>query len=250
FRSTTGKYLAARVPRDRLRGLRHDEDGFAADYWRGGAGLGWTSLLVGEQDGGGSISGRPVVDLTLVAYEFGRYAAPGPLVSANMVAAALAESGSHPEVLAELLSGESLASWCHAHPGWRHGARLDIRVDGTELVLNGGKRPVESAGVASHLLVTGRCDGAVGQVLVPAESAGVTVTALRSPDLTRRFSAVTFDNVRVPRSALVGEFGTAAQQVAWQSEVAVAVQCAETVGAMQTGFEMALDWMTDRYSFG
>lgn len=250
FRSTTGKYLAARVPRDRLRELRHDEDGFAAAYWRGGAELGWTSLLVAEEAGGGSIGGRPVVDLTLVGYEFGRHAAPGPLVSANIVAAALAASGSHPEVLGELLSGESLATWCHAEPAWRHGAGLEIRIDGTELVLNGRKQPVESAGVAGHLLVTGRCDGAVGQVLVPVGSAGVTVTPLRSPDLTRRFSAVAFDDVRVPRSALVGEFGTAEQQVAWQSEVAVAVQCAETVGSMQTGFEMALDWMADRYSFG
>lgn len=80
FRSTTGKFLAARVPRDRIRRLRHDDTGFPADYWQGGAELGWTSFLVAEKDGGGSISGRPVVDLTLIAYEFGRHAAPGPLV--------------------------------------------------------------------------------------------------------------------------------------------------------------------------
>ncbi|WP_280420835.1 acyl-CoA dehydrogenase [Nocardia carnea] len=250
FRSTTAKFLSARAQRDEIRELRHDEHGFAAGYWRGGAELGWTSLLVSEEGGGGSISGRPVVDLTLIAYEFGRHAAPGPLVPANIVAAALSRSGSHPEVLGELLSGESLATWCHAEPPPRRGVGLDIRVDGDELVLNGRKQPVESAGVARYLLVTGLCASRVTQVLVPVESTGITVTPLRSPDLTRRFSAVAFDNVRVPRSALVGELGGAEQQVAWQLEVAVVVQCAETVGAMQTGFEMALDWMADRYSFG
>ena len=250
FRSTTAKFLTARARRDEIRELRHDEHGFAVGYWRSGTDLGWTSLLVSEEAGGGSISGRPVEDLTLIAYEFGRHAAPGPLVPANIVAAALSDSETHAEVLGELLSGQSLATWCHAEPAPRRGVELDIRVDGAELVLNGRKQPVESAGIARYLLVTGLCEGRATQVLIPAESGGVTVTPLRSPDLTRRFSAVAFDNVRVPRSALVGQPGMAAQQVAWQSEVAIAVQCAETVGAMQTGFEMALDWMGDRYSFG
>lgn len=249
FRSTTAKYLTARAQRDTIRELRHDEHGFTAEYWRGGAELGWTSLLVGEGSGGGSISGRRVVDLTLVAYEFGRHAAPGPLVPANIVAAALSDSGSHAEVLGELLSGEMLASWCRAEPG-RRGAGPEIRVDGADLVLNGRALPVESAGVARYLLVTGLCEGRATQVLVPAATSGVTVTPLRSPDLTRRFSAVAFDDVRVPRSALVGELGAAAEQVARQWEIAVAVQSAETVGAMHTGFEMALEWMADRYSFG
>ncbi|MGI5219634.1 acyl-CoA dehydrogenase [Nocardia sp. CA-290969] len=250
FRSTTAKFLAARVPQEKVRELRHDEHGFGAEYWRGGAELGWTSLLVGEEAGGGSISGRPVVDLTLIAYEFGRHAAPGPLVPGNIVAAALAENGSHAEVLAELLSGESIATWCHAEAAPQRGVGLEIRVDGDELVLNGGKQPVESAGVARYLLVTGLCEGGLTQVLVPVESRGVTVTPLRSPDLTRRFSAVAFDDVRVPRSALVGVPGAAAEQIARQEQIAVVVQCAETVGAMQTGFEMVLDWMADRYSFG
>ncbi|MGW0177897.1 acyl-CoA dehydrogenase family protein [Nocardia sp. NPDC003345] len=249
FRSTTAKFLSARAPAAQLRELRYDEHGFEAQYWSRGAELGWTALLAGED----SISGRPVVDLTLVAYEFGRHAAPGPLAPANIVAAALYATGGHPEVLAELVSGAAVATWCHAEPAPRHAlgaVGLQIRTDGADLLLDGVKQPVESAGAARYLLVTGRCEGRLTQVLVPAGTEGVSLTPLRSPDITRRFSAVTFDGVRVPRTALVGELGTAQRQIERQQELAVAVQCAETTGAVQTGFEMALDWVSDRYSFG
>src|SRR5689334_22458174 len=90
FRQTTARFLEDQVPVARLRDLRGDAAGFDRDYWRRGAELGWTSLLVPEAHGGGSISGAGLVDLGLVAYEFGRHAAPGPLVTTNVVAFALA----------------------------------------------------------------------------------------------------------------------------------------------------------------
>ena len=63
FIETTEKYLLARVPVAELRALRDDPVGFARDYWVQGAELGWTSLLVSEDNGGGSISERPLGDL-------------------------------------------------------------------------------------------------------------------------------------------------------------------------------------------
>src|SRR5687768_339333 len=81
FQATTARFLDEHAEVAELRRLRDDASGFKRDYWRRGVELGWTSLLVSEHDGGVSISGRGLVDLTLVAYEFGRHAAPGPLVS-------------------------------------------------------------------------------------------------------------------------------------------------------------------------
>src|SRR4051812_7270354 len=89
FRTTTARFLADRVPLSRLRKMRDDPVGYEAAYWTAGAELGWTSLLVAEESGGGSISGQGAVDLSLIAYEFGKHAAPGPLVDCNVVAAAL-----------------------------------------------------------------------------------------------------------------------------------------------------------------
>src|SRR5205823_2451393 len=134
--------------------------------------LGWTSLLVSEERGGGSISGEGLVDLSLIAYEFGRHAAPGPLVTTNVVAAALNDAGgdAHAAVLRDLLSGAAIASWCFGEPvpNDRLGdVTLAVRVDGDDVVLNGMKRPVESPGHADALLVAGRTGRGLTQVLVP-----------------------------------------------------------------------------------
>jgi alkylation response protein AidB-like acyl-CoA dehydrogenase len=255
FRETTGRFLTDRVPVAELRRLRDDPQGFADDYWRQGAELGWTSLLVSEASGGGSISGEGVIDLALIAYEFGAQAAPGPLVPTNIVAGALSDhaADTHAEVLGGLLAGTSVASWCFAEP--RPGDRLgdiafEIRVDGTELVLNGTKRPVESGAVADHFLVTGRTGTGLTQVLVAADTPGITIEAMDTVDLTRRFSVVRFHDVRVPVDAVVGEVGQADEQVERQLQLAVVMVDAESVGAMQKAFDITVEWAFDRYSFG
>jgi alkylation response protein AidB-like acyl-CoA dehydrogenase len=236
-----------------LRQRRDDPAGFDRDYWKRGAELGWTSLLVSEANGGGSISGEGDVDLTLIAHEFGHAAAPGPLMTTNVVASALSDAGVHLDVVAGLVAGTSLASWCvgEAPPNDRLGSiTSDIRVDGNEVVLNGVKRPVESAGEAEHFLVTGRTGDGLTQVLVPAGTAGVSVEPMGTVDLTRRFSVVRFDQVRVPASCVIGEVGAAGAQVERQLQLALVILNAESVGAMQRAFDMTLEWAFDRYSFG
>ena len=253
FRETTARFLGELVPVGEVRRLRDDPVGFDLDYWRRGAELGWTSLLVGEEHGGGSISGNGLVDLTIVAHEFGRHAAPGPLVPTNVVAGALSAADAQPDLLAGLLSGEAIATWCHAEgpPDDALGAgTLDIRADGDGFVLNGAKRPVESAGVASHLLVTGRTGDGVTQVVVPADAAGITITPLDGVDLTRRFAAVRFEGVRVGADAVVGQAGKAAEDVERQLHHAVVLANAESVGAMERAFDLTVEWAFDRYSFG
>lgn len=256
FRVTTERFLVEHAPPDALRRLRDVEDGFGRDYWRRGAELGWTSLLVDEAHGGGSISGAGLVDLSLVAYEFGHHAAPGPLTATNVVASALSAhgaAGAQGEVLADLLSGEAVATWCApelgAQPGeWRTG--MEIERAGGALVLRGSVRPVEHAGQADHFLVTAREGTGLTQVLVPAGTPGITVEALETLDLTRRFGAVTFDGVRVGDEAIVGAAGAASPDVARQLRRAVAILNCEAVGAMQGAFDMTVEWSFDRYSFG
>ncbi|CAI7978515.1 MULTISPECIES: acyl-CoA dehydrogenase family protein [Parafrankia] len=255
LREATARYLTDRVPTETIRRLRNDASGFEADYWRAGAELGWTSLLVSEENGGGSISGAGLVDLTVAAHEFGLRAAPGPLVPTNVVAAALSAVGgaAHEAVLAGLLEGTAIASWCYGEPAPndRLGTvELTCRVEGDEIVLDGVKRPVESAGVAQFLLVTGRSEAGLTQVLVPTDTPGLTVEPLRTVDLTRRFATVRFDGVRVPASALVGELGGAAEQVERQLQLALVILCAESVGSMQAAFDMTVQWAFERYSFG
>src|SRR5215212_10387532 len=140
FRETTARFLDEQVPVDELRRLREDAAGFDEKYWVRGADLGWTSLLIDEQHGGGSISGDGLADLALIAYEFGRHAAPGPLITTNVVAGAITES--HPDLIAGVLSGAATASWAVSEPvpDDRLGrVTLDVHADGDDVVLSGVK---------------------------------------------------------------------------------------------------------------
>jgi alkylation response protein AidB-like acyl-CoA dehydrogenase len=254
FRDTTARFLTEQVPVAALRRLRDDPGGFAADYWERGSELGWTSLLVDEDHGGGSISGEGLIDLTLVAYEFGRHAAPGPLIPTNLVASALSDSGHGTAALLDgLLAGTSIASWASGEP--RPNDRLGavattVEVDGSNVVMNGVKRPVESADRATHILVTGRTGEGLTQVLVPTDAAGVSIAPMHTVDLTRRFHEVTLRDVRLPSDSVLGEVGEAGDQVERQLQLALVIANAESVGAMQLAFDMTVEWAFDRYSFG
>lgn len=252
FRATTARFLTELVPPAELRARRDDPTGFDLDYWRRGAELGWTSLLVDEAHGGGSISDAGLVDLSVIAYEFGAHAAPGPLVPGNVVAAALSAAGSHLEVLAAVMSGTSIAAWCDGceSPDPTSVSSINVRRERDEIVISGMVRPVESAAAADHLLVAGRSGDAVTQVIVPIDTPGVALTPMSSVDLTRRFSLVRFDEVRLPASAVVGQYGAAGEALLWQRRLAIVVAAAESVGTMQTAFDMTVEWAFDRYSFG
>ena len=254
FRDTTARLLADRVPLSRLRKMRENPAGYDAAYWSAGAELGWTQLLVREEDGGSNLSGQGLVDLSLVAFEFGRHAAPGPLVDTNIVASALTgQSGeAQTAALRELVSGTAIASCCMGVAPWRprHAGRIEIRKDGADLVINGSVRPVESAAQARHLLVSGSSGNSATQVLVASTMPGVSIKPLRSLDVTRRFAEVNFRDVRVPTANLIGAFGEAHGAVARQAQIAAVLLAAEQVGAMESAFAMTLAWAFDRYTFG
>lgn len=251
FRQTTDRFLNELVSPDAVRALRDDASGFDSTYWRRGAELGWTSLLVSEEHGGGTISGAGLVDLSVVAYAFGSHAAPGPLAATNVVAGTLSAHGAAPEVLASLLSGEGIATWCapvSGPDGWR--PTVEATHDGSEIVLRGEVRQVEAAGATGHLLVTCSDGAGTTQFLLPSSSVGVTITPMQTIDLTRRFDVVTFDDVRVSADAVVGASGEASPDVDRQFQVLLVILNAESVGTMQSGFDMTVEWAFDRYSFG
>jgi alkylation response protein AidB-like acyl-CoA dehydrogenase len=256
FRDTTQKFLESECPIVKVRDLAQSEDGFERDYWWQGAELGWTSLLVPEEHGGGSISGAGVVDLTLVADAFGANAAPGPLLPTNVVAAALARSGSdeqRAELIPALLAGELVATWAVSEPPPNDGLgtiATTATADGDGFVLSGSKSPVEAAAQSEQLLVTARTDDGLTQFLVPADASGVTITPIKSIDLTRRYARVDLDDVRVPASAVVGTPGAADADVERQLQLAIVMLTAECVGAAQRVFDFTVDWAFARYSFG
>lgn len=256
FRDTTRKFLESEVPLSAVRSLYETEDGFDRAWWRRAAELGWTSMLVPEQLGGGSLSGQGLIDLTIVAEEMGRVVSPGPLVPCNVVAAALAAgdgpSDEHRQVLTALISGEAVAAFAVAEPGGRWeaaslAATATRHADGYTLA--GMKSPVEAGAQADWVLTAAKADDGVALFLLPRETPDLQITRLSSIDMTRRFAQVRFDAVRVPTTARIGAAdGTA--QIEKLLRIAIVLQSAETAGVVDRAFEFTLQYLFERLSFG
>ena len=254
FASTTQSFLEKEASLSRLRELHAAGTSFEADWWRRAAELGWTSLLVPEDLGGGSVSGNGVADLALVAELAGKTVAPGPLHPVSTVLAGLVEAPeNHEETIESLVSGEIVASWAVYEPG-KPWSPLDATVTATRTEtgfrIEGVKDRVEAGAESSVLLVVAKCDGAVRQFLVPTDATGVRVEPQRSIDMVKSYARVHFDGVEVDAAAAVGSAEQTADLIARQSQIAMILQCAEIVGILETVLDFTIQWGFDRHSFG
>jgi alkylation response protein AidB-like acyl-CoA dehydrogenase len=257
LRESARGLLARLFPSARVRELAETTSGFDPDGWRRIAELGLFSMLVPEKLGGGSLTEQGMVDAVVLAEEVGRGLVPGPFVSSNVAALALAEGGSaeHQELLLDVISGEQIVTWCHVDADAPSGAewdpatpRLTAQADGEHVVLSGTKLYVEAADVADQLLVSADLDGRAGQLLVPVATAGVTIERHAILDLTRRLHAVTFTGVRVPASAVLPGADDAALER--QLQAGAILVSADSVGAGDRVFEMTLEYLKQRHQFG
>jgi alkylation response protein AidB-like acyl-CoA dehydrogenase len=251
----TRKFLDRTMPPSEVHAMAGDQRPLPRDYWKQAADLGWTSMLVPERLGGGSLSGRPVTDLALVAEQIGAHAAAGPLGAVNAAVASLARSGTadQQEILRSVAAGSSLVTWAHAEAGlsWDgQPAPVVAERRGDDYVLDGAKAAVECALDADYFVIPARTAAGPTQFLVPADVPGLSRRAQVCLDATRRFGRLELARVSLPASAIVGTDGGAAQDLSYAALVLLALQCADTVGATARAFELAMDWVRDRYAFG
>src|SRR4051812_26638117 len=94
LRETTRRFLETHQSLQSVRQVLESDDVFERSVWRRGAELGWTAMLIPEEFDGGSVTDQSLVDLVVLAEELGRVLYPGPFIPTNVVADALAASGS------------------------------------------------------------------------------------------------------------------------------------------------------------
>ena len=255
LRRTTRKFLDSRHPIAATRSRIENDVTLDRDVWREGAGLGWTAMLVPEEYDGGSITDQPVVDLVALAEELGRQLYPGPVLATNVVADAIATSGTdgqRKEHLPAIAAGDSIATWCLTGDGSTDLAAVEVCINGkgANLRLTGCARFVHDAHVADLLLVTAREGDDLSLVTVPADTAGVTTRVLGAIDLTRRFCEVRFDDVAVDPSQVHGDRGNAHESIERALRLATVLQAAEAAGAAEHLFELTVQYAKDRVQFG
>ncbi|HEX7058859.1 MAG TPA: acyl-CoA dehydrogenase family protein [Solirubrobacterales bacterium] len=247
IRSTAREFLAARYKSERIRELAESENGFEQSDWEEMAELGWPGLALPEEWGG---QGLGIVELAVLFEEMGYALAPSPLLSTTVAGLALARNGTDEQRerwLRPLASGEArgtLAMFDAGTPAAIGGFEMEAKADGGAIVLDGEKVLVMDAAAADFLLVA-TADGR--RHLVERDADGVSVSAEKSIDLTRRLYSVRFDGVRVGPEATLEGGQEDYLPVLWRACTAIA---AESTGVAQRTMEMAVEYAKDRKQFG
>jgi alkylation response protein AidB-like acyl-CoA dehydrogenase len=151
------------------------------------------------------------------------------------------------------MDGTTIAAWAFAEQAdeWDlAGVSARAIADADGYVVTGEKRFVEAGDAADLFLVTASSEHGPVQVVVRRGADGVTVTPRRSVDLVRRFADVDLVAVHVGAADVVSRPHDATAAVAHQRRLALALQVAEVVGMMDRVFEMTLEYMQDRWTFG
>jgi alkylation response protein AidB-like acyl-CoA dehydrogenase len=253
LRSSTSRFLERRRSLATLRLTLEDPENFDRQAWADAAELGWTSMLIPESYGGGSVTDQAIVDLIVLGEELGRVLHSGPFVPTNVVADAIATWGSdalRSEWLTPIAQGSSVAAWCLSQDGSLSPEECSIRAagEGGTYRLNGVARFVEGATVADVLLVKAVTDeGAVYLLVSPADD-GVDVRTQQCIDLTRRFGEVKFDDVVVDTSRALGADSIEVEERA--VNLATVLQAAQAVGAADQLFADTVAYLRERMQFG
>ncbi len=255
LRAATLRFAQREWPIEKLRAAADGGPAVEAGYVQRAAELGWFAALAPEEDGGGSISGSGLVDAAVVAVERGRALQPGPFVPMNVVVAALTREGSPAQraaVLPGLMAGTTVATVAAAGPAgtWGTGEAIRWARAPGGYALAGTAGLVQDADGADYFLITAGASDGISQFLVPAQTPGLCVRPAGSIDLSRSFCEVQLTDVIVPDEAVIGQPGGAAAAVEHELQVACVLTVAETIGAMEQDFQLALQYARDRIAFG
>ena len=257
LRETAIRFMQAACPLETIRSLVDEKSrtDLPAGYLQEAAELGWFSLLVPEEFGGGSISGDGLRDAAILAEERGRRLQPGPFIAMNVMASALANGGTADQrerVLPAVMSGEAGAAWLanDATGAWAPGESISVTPKDDGFVLSGVAGVVQGAAEATWLLVVASGSDGLSQFLIPADGAGVTIHPLDSHDISQRFATVELSEVQTGPDALVGASGESGADIERQFQIALTLLVAETLGALDGLFEMTRQYAVDRIAFG
>ncbi|MBC7416143.1 MAG: acyl-CoA dehydrogenase family protein [Herminiimonas sp.] len=231
------------------------DSGVSDKAWNMLTELGMTALPIPEAQGG--FAGT-AVDMLVVMQEIGRGLIIEPYFATVFGAEFLKLAGGQDALLEQVASGELKLACALGEKQSRHDL-ADIlttaNANGDGFLLNGAKTVVLHGAQAGQLIVSARTAGnqrdttGISLFVVPATAAGVTVREYRTID-SQRAADITFANVQVPASALLGTADAGWDILDAAADYGTALLCAEAIGAMEALNAATLDYLKTRQQFG
>ncbi|MCG6222617.1 acyl-CoA dehydrogenase family protein [Vibrio antiquarius] len=234
---------------------------FPKDVLREAGELGFLSLYTPEAQGGLGLS-RLDASIIFEQLAMGCTSTTAFMTIHNMVSwmiASFATDGAKTQFCPKLVTGEWLGSYCLTEPNAGSDAAAlttSATKKGDKYVLNGGKTFISGAGETDVLVVMARTGEAgakgVSAFVVPAQTDGISY-GRKEPKMgwnSQPTRAVTFENVVIPASHLLGEEGQGfvfAMKGLDGGRINIAT-C--SVGTAQQALNQAARYIQERKQFG
>jgi alkylation response protein AidB-like acyl-CoA dehydrogenase len=256
LRDTARDFVAEHAPVSHMRKLRDDKDaaGFSRDLWKSFAEMGFTGILIGEDDGG---LGLGHVDAGIVLEEIGRNLSPSPFLATAIAAVeALKGSAQAGRWFPGILAGETVAALAIDESA-KHRDSVALRAErsGNGFRLSGKKQFVTHGHIADLIIVAARTAGSAedanGITLFAVEkgAAGLTAEAERLADSSIA-ARLEFDGVELTADAVIGEVDAGRDPLARLLAAGRTGASAELLGVGGGAMDMTVSYLKERKQFG
>ena len=256
LQDTIRDFVAENAPVSHLRGLRDADDpaGFSRDLWRQFAEMGFTGILVGEDQGG---LGMGHVEAGIVLEEIGRNLSPSPFLTTAVAAVEALRGTPHAERwFPGIVAGETVAALA-IDEGAKHRDRVALKAErsGNGFRLSGEKRFVTHANTADLLIVAARTAGSAEDAdgitlfAVPKDAAKLDVRAERLADSSVA-AHLDFDGVELDADAVIGEVDAGRDPLQRLLRAGRTGASAELLGVGGGAMAMTVGYLKERKQFG
>ncbi|MGQ7830186.1 acyl-CoA dehydrogenase family protein [Altererythrobacter sp. Z27] len=236
---------------------RECKDGFGHALWKQMGELGFTGILVSEEDGG---LGMGHVEAGIVLEEIGRNLTPSPFLTSSVLAATAlghASADLRGRYLPGLVSGDSVFAVAVDEGPKHRPERIACKAErsGNGFKLSGKKDFVVHGASADMIVVAARTSGSDGDAdgvtlfAVPKDAAGMSHDAVRLVDSSIA-THTTFDNVELDGDAVIGEVDGGREVLNTLLMAGRVGAAAEGVGVARGAMDMTVEYLRQRKQFG
>lgn len=236
---------------------RDCKDGFGHDLWKQMAEMGFTGMLVGEDDGG---LGMGHVEAGIVLEEIGRNLTPSPFLTSSVLAATALKHGSDDlkgRYLPGLIAGDSVFAVAIDETAKHRPSRITCRAEksGNGFKLSGSKSFVIHGASADMIVVAARTSGSdededgITLFAVPKDAKNMSHHPVRLVDSSVA-THTKFDGVELDGDAVIGEVDGGRQILNAVLTAGRVGAAAEGVGVARGAMDMTVDYLKQRKQFG
>ncbi|MGN6621858.1 MAG: acyl-CoA dehydrogenase family protein [Sphingomonas sp.] len=256
LRDTAKDFVAEHAPVSHLRALRDggDATGFSRGLWKQFAEMGFTGILIGEDQGG---LGLGHVEAGVVLEEIGRNLSPSPFLSTAVAAVEALQGTPHADRwFPGILAGDAIAALA-IDEGPKHRAEIAMTAErsGNGFRLTGVKQFVTHGHIADVILVAARTAGSPDEAngitlfAVPRDAANLTNTPQRLADSSLA-SRLHFDGVELDADAVIGEVDAGSGPLQRLLAAGRTGASAELLGVGGGAMDMTVGYLKERKQFG